>query len=270
MKRPISLSALTVLDLTPPDMVTCAAEVGYSHVGLRLLPATPNEPIYPVVGDTPMVRETLARMDDLGIEVTDIEILRLKPETDVAEYLPVLETAARLGARFALVAGNDPDAGRLADRFAALCDLGKQFGIAPSLEPMPWTDTRNVVQARKIIAAAGRDNGRMVLDAIHIERSDSSLDDIRKLPPAMVGYVQVCDAPPKPDSMEEILAQARAERLFPGEGIIDLKGLLSAVPAGTPLSVEIPRLALSRTVGPFARARMAFEALQKLLAEIEG
>jgi len=42
--RIFSLSALTVLELPPPDMVTCAREAGYSHVGLRLIPATPTEP----------------------------------------------------------------------------------------------------------------------------------------------------------------------------------------------------------------------------------
>ncbi|TMG83723.1 MAG: sugar phosphate isomerase/epimerase, partial [Betaproteobacteria bacterium] len=32
MTRPLSLAALTVLELSPPDMVACAAEAGYSHV----------------------------------------------------------------------------------------------------------------------------------------------------------------------------------------------------------------------------------------------
>ena len=37
MTRSISLAALTVLELTPPEMVICAAEAGFSHVGIRLL-----------------------------------------------------------------------------------------------------------------------------------------------------------------------------------------------------------------------------------------
>ncbi|HEY5308601.1 MAG TPA: sugar phosphate isomerase/epimerase, partial [Casimicrobiaceae bacterium] len=40
MSRILSLAALTVLELSPPDMVSCAAAAGYTHVGLRLLPAT--------------------------------------------------------------------------------------------------------------------------------------------------------------------------------------------------------------------------------------
>ena len=38
--RALSLSALTVLELSPPQMVRCAADAGYDYVGLRLLPAT--------------------------------------------------------------------------------------------------------------------------------------------------------------------------------------------------------------------------------------
>ena len=41
--RALSLSALTVLELTPPQMVECAAQAGYDFVGLRLVPATDHE-----------------------------------------------------------------------------------------------------------------------------------------------------------------------------------------------------------------------------------
>jgi len=43
---PLALAPLTVLELSPPEMVACAATAGYSHVGLRLLPATGNEPTF--------------------------------------------------------------------------------------------------------------------------------------------------------------------------------------------------------------------------------
>ena len=34
-ERILSLAALTVLELSPPEMVEVAARAGYSHVGLR-------------------------------------------------------------------------------------------------------------------------------------------------------------------------------------------------------------------------------------------
>lgn len=267
--RPLSLSALTILELSPPDMVSCAAAAGYSHVGIRLVPATPEEPEYPVIGDTPMVREVLARMANTGVRVFDIEILRLKPETDVRDYLPVLETGARLGAGFALVAGNDPDEARLIQNFGALCDLCAPLGIRPHLEPMPWTDVRNVAQANRVVAQVGHPAAGMLVDAFHFDRSDSRLEDVAEIPGERVGYAQLCDAPqPRPATMEAVIQQARSERLFPGEGGIDLAGLLRALPPGTPLGIEVPRNAMAKTVDAVTRARMALAATRQLLASL--
>ncbi|MFP3711132.1 sugar phosphate isomerase/epimerase, partial [Paraburkholderia sp. SIMBA_009] len=71
--RPLSLAALTVIELTPPQMVQCAADAGYDFVGLRLLPATDQEVRYDFVGDTRLKRETLACLKDTGIGVLDAE-----------------------------------------------------------------------------------------------------------------------------------------------------------------------------------------------------
>src|SRR5215510_5350691 len=98
MTRAISLAALTVLELTPPELVTCAAEAGFSHIGIRLLPATPTEAQYDIVGDTPRLREVAARLADTGVKVLDAEIFRLRPDTRVADYEIAISTAARLGA----------------------------------------------------------------------------------------------------------------------------------------------------------------------------
>ena len=63
--RIVSLDHLTVFEATPPEVVRIAAESGYSHVGLRLKPAAATgEDQHPVLGDTPMRRETLAVLRD--------------------------------------------------------------------------------------------------------------------------------------------------------------------------------------------------------------
>lgn len=266
MNRAISLAALTVLELTPPDMVSCAAQAGYSHVGIRLVPATPTEPQYELVGDTPMAREITRRLHDTGVKVLDIEILRLKPETVVKNYLPVLEAGARLEASQVLIAGNDPDEDRLVQNFAALCELALPLGLHIQLEPMPWTDVKSVRHAAQIVERVGADNAGVLVDAIHWERSNGSVADIEAIPRHRFGYAQLCDAPmPRPDNMQEILFQARAERLFPGDGGIDLAGLVRALPADLPLSLEIPTQELAKTVNAVERARRALAATHRLL-----
>lgn len=266
LPRPLSLSALTVLELTPPQMVDCADQAGYTHVGLRLLPATDTEVRYDIIGDTPMIRETEARLRATGIKVLDIEILRLKPDTDVQAYLPVLETGARLGATFVLVAGNDPEEARLTENFGALCDLASPLGLHPYIEPMPWTDAKNVKQAGRIVTAANRRNGGVIIDPIHFDRSGSTVADIAALPPELFGYMQFCDAPAeRPADVPGLLFQARCERKFPGEGGLDLVSLLKALPRDIPISLEVPTEELARSVNALERAKRAREATLKLL-----
>jgi sugar phosphate isomerase/epimerase len=269
LERILSLSALTVLELPPPEMVTCARDAGYTHVGLRLIPATNNEPAWDTIGDTVTIRETLARLQDSAIEVLDVEILRLKPETKVGDFHPVLETAARLGARNALVAGNDPDEARLTDNLAALCDLAAPYLIAPCLEPMPWTDAKNFAQGARIVGNASRPNIGLLIDPIHFDRGGSVANEIPKVPASWIRYIQMCDAPAgRPTTLEGLLLQARAERLLPGEGGLDLKGILRAVPSQTPISVEIPQEALARTTPAVERARRAAVATRNLIASL--
>jgi sugar phosphate isomerase/epimerase len=201
--------------------------------------------------------------------VLDVEILRLKPETDVQDYRGVLETAARLGATNALVAGNDPDRARLTDRFAALCDLGAPLGIAMNLEPMPWTDVRTFSDALSFVGASGRANAAVLVDAIHFDRAGDSPAALRAAPVDRLRYLQLCDAPAeRPSDMAVVLHQARAARLMPGEGGLDLAGLLRAAPRDLPLSLEVPMPEVNRALGSVAAARRLRERTESLLATL--
>lgn len=268
--RIFSLAALTVLELSPPEMVEVAARAGYSHVGLRLVPATQEERHFPLVADAELRRQTQARLRDTGIKVLDLEILRLKPETCVADFEPILSVGAELGGTELLVAGNDPDQARLTERFAELCDLAAGFGIHPHLEFMPWTDVPNLRQAMDVVAEADRANGCVLVDAFHFNRSRSSLQDLARLAPQCMRYAQLCDvAGPVPDDMDEILRQARNERRFPGDGDADLVGLLRTLPATVPLSLEIPtRQLMEQGISAEQRARMALEKAVAVLARV--
>lgn len=269
-QRIISLAALTVLELSPPDMVDVAARAGYSHVGLRTEPATPEEHHFPLLRDAELRRQTLTRLRDTGIKVLDIEILRLKPDTRVVDFAMHLEAGAEFGASELLVAGNDPDEQRLTERFAELCDLAAPFDIYPHLEFMPWTDTKDFASARRVVENAGRENGCVLIDAFHFDRSDSRLEQIASLSPSRMRYAQLCDViGPRPDDMAETLRQARQERRFPGEGDCDLIGLLRALPPGLPLSLEIPthRL-LEQGVSALKRAQLAIDHTRRVLERL--
>ncbi|QHE86742.1 sugar phosphate isomerase/epimerase family protein [Hydrogenophaga sp. BPS33] len=271
MTRPLSLAALTVLELAPEDRVSCAAEAGFSHIGIRLIPATDTEPRYDLIGDTPRLREVEHRLRDTGVKVLDAEIFRMQPQTRVADLEAAVATAARLGASELLVAGNDADEARLIDTFAAFCELAQRYQLHAALEFMPWTDTRHLRQAAEQVRRSAQPNAGVLVDAFHFSRSRSELADLARVPPSQLRYLQLCDVPaPIPPTPEGILHEARAERLFPGEGGLDLVGLLQAMPAGIPISLEVPTHTLARSMNAVERARRALVATRRLLAQVDA
>jgi sugar phosphate isomerase/epimerase len=166
------------------------------------------------------------------------------------------------------VHGADPDESRLAKTFGALCDLAARYGLAANLEPMPWVDVSNVAKAMRIIDLAARPNGGLLVDAIHFFRGGDTPQVLSSVPSTRLRYAQLCDAAPgRPAQMEEIIRQARSERLFPGDGGLDLRGLLRALPAGIPLSLEVP---VSQKLPPLERARRALDATKAILVSAEG
>jgi sugar phosphate isomerase/epimerase len=259
MKRGIGLAALTVLELPPHEQVSVAAQAGYSHVGLRLIPVA-GQPFHHVL-DVDKVEKRLA---DTGVRVLDVEVFRLAPETRIDEFESTMAAAARLRATELLVHGADPDATRLTETFARLCDLAASYGLSANLEPMPWVDVSNLAKAQRVLDAAGRNNSGLLVDAIHFYRAGDSLQALAKLPRKLLRYMQLCDArPERPSDMQEIIRQARSDRLFPGEGGLDLNGLLRALPAGIPISLEVP---VSKKMEPLERARRALAATNAILS----
>lgn len=260
MTHRYSLAFLTVFDLDPVAAVRAAAAAGYDFVGLRMMPAAPTEGDYPILTDDALLAETAAALADTGIGVADVEIVRLKPETDVAEFAPFFARAERLGAKNVLVAGDDPEEARLTERFAALATLAAGFGLTVDLEAMPWTRVPSLAVARRIVEASGAPNGGTLVDALHFDRAGTTLDEVLALPRRLVNYVQFCDGPkPYDPSDAGLIHIARAARLMPGEGGIDLAGLARAIPRDTVISVEIPNHALAARMAAPDRARLALE-----------
>jgi sugar phosphate isomerase/epimerase len=266
----VSLDHLTLFELTPPELVAVAAASGFSHVGLRLHPAAPpGERQHPMLGDSPMRRETLARMKDTGVAVLDFGVFRLKQGVNLAGFEPVLESAAVLGAREAVVNGDEPDPNRLADLLHRLCELGRRYDIRMNLEPTPWTGIATLGAALAVIRACGQPDARLMVDTLHVDRSGGTLADLAAVPHALLDYVQVCDAVgPRPADFESMIYQARNERAFPGEGSLDLVGMLSALPVGVALSLEAPVKSLAERLSPLERARRARRSMASLSAAV--
>jgi sugar phosphate isomerase/epimerase len=260
---------LTANASTVPQAIGIAAELGYAYVGLRVQPNGPGAPFQTLIGDAAVLRETQAVMRDTGVGVYDLEIIRIGEQFKVADHTALMDIGQTLGAKAVLVAADDTNEQRLADNYARLCDALRPYGLTGDLEFMPWTAVKDAKQAMRVIEWAGRpSNAGILVDALHFGRSSTTLQDIAAIPRELLHYAQMCDATAGLNfTNDELIHTARQERLLPGEGNIDLKGLFATLPQDMPVSVEIVHLERSQPIGDKAWAKLALDASKKLLRD---
>jgi sugar phosphate isomerase/epimerase len=237
----LSLAYLTVNGAQPVEHLEAAQAGGFDAAGLRIVPPSHLAIDYGVIGNPERIREIKRTCDRTGVGVLDIEVVTLNAETDVARLLPALETSAEIGAQFIQAVSEDPDERRAADRFAALCDAAARFGLRVSLEFMRFRNLRTIEAAAALVEAAGRPNGGVLVDALHLARSGGTPAAVAAVPPGRIAYMQLCDGPAQSPPLERLAHESRNERRLPGEGEFLLEELFDALPDEIPISVEVPR-----------------------------
>jgi sugar phosphate isomerase/epimerase len=248
-------------------MVDVAARTGYAYVGLRLNRTTEDEPHYPLMEDGGLRRATRERTAATGIGVWDVEVARLWPGTEVEDYRDFLEVGAELGARHVIAQLADPDLDRATDRFGGLCQMAASLGLAVDLEFIAWSQVPNLSTAAQVIRAAGEPNAGILVDALHFHVAGSTIGELRSLPRTWFRYVHVCDAPAVSASeSDELTHVMRHERLFPGQGVIDVRAILDCLDSNIVCALEIPGDTLSMRVGLEEYARLARQTTDEFLA----
>lgn len=262
----LGLAHLTALELSPPELAREAASAGFGAIGLRVHPAMAGGVAYPIRTGSWAQRELRTILASEGVRLNEIEFIQLTPGLDIAAFAPLLEAGAELGASAVTVSGDDSDHVRLTATFAALCDLAGGFGLRVDLEFMRWRVVGTLTQAEAIVRQAGRPNGAMLVDALHLSRSGGVPGDLAAVPGELLRAAQLCDAAPtQPQTDTDAITEAREGRLPPGEGALPLAALLRALPSDAALSVELPMRGLD------ARARIAtaYSATRRLLDSLQ-
>ena len=117
--------------------------------------------------------------------------------------------------------------------------------------------------------ACGRQNASVLVDTLHFHSSRAPIGELAILPADRVQYVHVCDGPGDvPAAPDDLRRIARAERLMPGEGGIDLAGMLGCLPRDIVYAVEIQNPERSRALGAEPYARLAFETTARCLQRL--
>ena len=266
MSQQFSLAHLTVLGCPPPEMVYIAARAGYSFVSIRpIYMGLQGEPNYALADNPPMMRATRRALEATGMKVHDIELARIYDDMHPSRDLPALEVAAELGARAVLSSIWTPRTDYAIEKFGELCDYAKPFGLTVDLECVPIASVRTLSESVNVLRKAKRGNAGLMIDTHHFHRAKDSPQDLAKLPREWFHFAQICDAvgeiPADPTEMTRIL---REERLYLGEGGIDVASILNKLP-DIVYSIEIPHLARAREMGYAEHAFRCLESAKSYL-----
>lgn len=179
-----------------------------------------------------------------------------------------LEQSAAVGSQH-IIAG--PPAGK-ADRelgakhYHELLELGRQFGVKPAMEYLGFVDDINTIEdALEIMRKSGHPDATIVIDPFHCFRGGGSIESIAKLTSNQIAISHFNDSPASPPRE----TQHDADRVMPGDGIVDLKRyceLLSATGYNRWLSLELFREDLWQQ-DPLSVAKRGIE---KMRAFVEG
>lgn len=231
--NPISLASGVVPEFGPVETIEAARAGGFDMVGLWVDPA---------VWTPAHTRDARAALAATGLPLLDVEVIWLKPDSAMDDHRKVIDVGADLGARNVLCVSSDPDHARTAARLYDLCHHAEGSGMRVALEFGIFTEVKDLQAALGILDRIDHPLKALLIDAIHVDRSGSSIAEIAKLDPALLPYAQFCDAPaerPDPADFNAVIRDAIDLREQCGEGALPLAALYQALPPGIPLAIEL-------------------------------
>lgn len=202
--------------------------------------------------------ELRSRLNDLGLRIAQFEcVTNWLPEhargpQTTADYADMLlaMTAERLMPMAEAVGARSIAAAEIfkveikidsaAEALAVVCDRAADHGLSVDVEFVPAGGIRDIETTAEIIRRSGRGNAAIMLDTLHFFRGGSTLAQLRQLPPEMIGLIQLADG--AADAPEDIELEMVTARLLPGDGGLDIRGVVSTLEemgVRAPVGVEV-------------------------------
>ena len=250
MARKFSLAYLTIPGVDPVSQIKIAKEAGYDFVSLRTIPMhLPGEPEVLPQKDPELFDAIKKALKEYDMPLMDIELARVRPDLDIEEYRPAFEAAAKLGATDVLGSIWSRDKAWYTDTAGKVADYAAEFGLKFNIEFLPWAGVRNLQEDITLVDKLGRDNVYVMVDTLHAGRAGVTAEELARTPRKYFNFIHLCDGPAGPDGdpvLDNIkddlmLYTAREARIYPGEGVMDIAGMVKAMPE-IPLSIELPNL----------------------------
>ena len=269
--RRLGIEQLSVFSLPPVEFVNLVADLGCNCIsaGLTGLGYNPHRyPAFSLREDRALRGELIAVMRERGVAISLGEGCIIRPNSEIRGAAADMDIMRELGVERLNTVSMDPDVARTLDQLAEFAQMAAERGMLSTIELCPALTINNLDAAVAAVRHVGRPDFSLLLDTMHLGRSGATAAQLAALDPALIGYVQLCDAPRQPRE-PNYLQEATFERMVPGEGEMPLRDYLAVLPPGVTVSLEVPmRSQAEAGIGPEVRVRRCVEAARRILAEV--
>jgi sugar phosphate isomerase/epimerase len=227
----------------PLDTVKAAAAAGFKSVGLRIAGRRPGDDYPPVVGNAAAIRDIRKRLSDAGMRLSSAIGYGFFPDVALGDQARILDATAELGGDTVMINVFFDDHDAFAGTLNQFCALAAARRIRVAIEFMPFSGLKTIEDADRLITASKARNAGIVVDSLHLARSGGVPADVKKIASERIYLGQICDGKNRADrpTDDELRAEARAHRLYPGEGDFPIMELIDTLPAEMEIEYEVPR-----------------------------
>lgn len=229
MSFTLCLNTSTIKPQSMLDKIRLAADAGFEAIELWI------NDIYEFVGQGGEVRDVEKVLADHGLPVISMIAARAWGEAIDVEY-PImldevkrrLELCCRFGANWLVC--SPPrlacDFDQIARRYKDILELGRQFGVKPTFEYISFFGSVfQLEQAWQVVQQVDDPDATLILDAFHSWNSNSTLDDLRRIPGDRISHYHIDDAHPDIPATK----QMDPDRVMVGDGVIDLRSQIQVL-----------------------------------------
>jgi 2-keto-myo-inositol isomerase len=225
----ICLNTSTIRPASLMDKIRITGEVGYDAIELWSDDLTKYEE------ENGSLDGVVKALKESGLEVITLIALHGWMDSVGKEYEECLKEARRRMRQAAAVGSpyiiaspprNVVDLHLGARRYNQLLEIGREYGIKPSMEFLGFVDGVNQIKhAWQVVTEADDPDGTIIMDVFHIYKGGSPLDDLKKIPADKISIFHFNDAPASPP----VEQQTDADRVYPGDGVAPLDDMLRIV-----------------------------------------
>lgn len=266
----LAIEFICVFGMPPVAFIELAARLGCPKIGLAPEPVVSLPDLYDpwsLRTDSALRRDVAKALKDNDVTISLGEGFLIMPAIPLDRLVRDMDLLAELGATQVNAVCLEAEFSANVDGFGRFAEMAAERDLSVTVEFMPGMTIGSLSAADALVREVSLPNAGLLLDAMHLFRSGATIADLAAIDPAHIRYAQLCDVPQSP-VIADYAAEARFERMAPGDGELPLVDFIKALPKHVPIGIEVPQRSLAEQ-GVSAKQRLA-PALAKARALISA